>query len=100
MATKSANVLARVAPEVKRQAEEILASLGVSASTTINMLYKQIILTRSIPFPIALPAAPMARDEMDDETFHAVMQKGMDEVKAGLGLPLEEAFAQLLEGIE
>ena len=100
MAAKSANVLARVEPEVKRQAEDILASLGVSVSTTINMLYKQIILTRSIPFPIALPAAPMARDEMDDEAFHAIMQKGMDEAKAGLGLPLEEVFAQLLEGNE
>ena len=100
MATKSANVLARVEPDVKEQAEAILASLGVSASTTINMLYKQIILTRGIPFPIALPAAPLARDEMDEATFNTIMQKGLDEAKAGLGIPLDEAFDRLMEGLQ
>ena len=46
MATKTANVLARVEPEVKEKAESIMAQLGVPASTVINMLYKQIILTK------------------------------------------------------
>ena len=100
MATKSANVLARVEPDVKEQAEAILASLGVSASTTINMLYKQIILTRSIPFPIALPAAPLARDEMDEATFNTIMQKGLDDIAAGRTIPLEEAFDRLMEGLQ
>ena len=50
MATKSANILARVEPEVKEQAEEILSKLGIPASVVINMLYKQIIMTKSIPF--------------------------------------------------
>ena len=99
MASKSANVMARVEPEVKEQAEAILASLGVSASAAINMLYKQIILTRSIPFPISLPAAPLARDEMDEETFRAMLQRGLDEAKAGLGIPLDQAFEKLREGL-
>ena len=38
MATKSANVLARVEPDVKEQAEAILSKLGVPASAVINML--------------------------------------------------------------
>lgn len=38
MATKSANVLARVEPEVKEQAESILSKLGIPASVVINML--------------------------------------------------------------
>ena len=52
MATKSANVLARVEPEVKEQAESIMSKLGVPASVVINMLYKQIIMTKSIPFSL------------------------------------------------
>lgn len=32
MATKSANILARVEPEVKEQAEEILSKLGIPVS--------------------------------------------------------------------
>lgn len=62
MATKTANVLARVEPDVKEQAEAIMAKLGVPASTVINMLYKQIIMTRSIPFSLSIPNAPTARD--------------------------------------
>lgn len=50
MAAKTANVLARVEHDVKEQAETILSALGVTASSVINMLYRQIILTRAFPF--------------------------------------------------
>ena len=55
MAAKTANVLARVEPDVKAGAEAIMAKLGIPASTVINMLYKQIIMTQSIPFSLSLP---------------------------------------------
>ena len=50
MAIKSSNVTARVEPEIKEQAEEILAQLGISVSSGINMFYRQIILWRGLPF--------------------------------------------------
>lgn len=99
MATKTANVLARVEPDVKEQAETILAKLGISASTVINMLYKQIIMTRSIPFSLSVPAAPLARDEMDAATFNAMMEEGLNQAKAGEGVSLEEAFTALSRGV-
>ena len=46
MATKTANLYARIEPEVKDQAESILTSLGIPVSNAINMFYKQIILQR------------------------------------------------------
>lgn len=95
MAAKTANVLARVEPDVKEQAEAIMAKLGVPASTVINMLYKQIIMTRSIPFSLSVPNTPMARDEMDTADFDAMMTEGLAQAKAGQGLPLEEAVQQL-----
>lgn len=95
MATKTANVLARVEPDVKEQAEAIMAKLGVPASTVINMLYKQIIMTRSIPFALSVPSAPIARDEMDTVVFNAMMEEGLSQAKAGQGLPLDEAVKQL-----
>lgn len=88
MATKTANVLARVEPDVKEQAEAIMAKLGVPASTVINMLYKQIIMTRSIPFSLSLPQAPVARDEMDTAAFDAMMNEGLVQAKAGQGVSL------------
>ena len=38
MATKSANLYARIEPDVKEQAESILSALGIPASNAINML--------------------------------------------------------------
>lgn len=60
MATRTANVMARVEPNVKSQAESILEDLGVPSSTVINALYKQIIYTRSIPFDLSVPSVPAA----------------------------------------
>ena len=96
MAAKTANVLVCVEPDVKEQAEAIMAKLGVPASTVINMLYKQIIMTRSIPFPLSLPQqAPMAHDEMDTSVFDAMMEEGLAQAKAGRGLPLGEVLQRM-----
>lgn len=95
MAAKTANVLARVEPDVKEQAEAIMAKLGVPASTVINMLYKQIIMTRSIPFALSVPSAPIAYDDMDTAAFNTMMEEGLSQAKAGQGLPLDEVVKQL-----
>ena len=57
MATKSANLYARIEPDVKEKAESILSALGIPASSAINMFYKQIILQRGLPFEVKIPSA-------------------------------------------
>lgn len=47
-------VRARVAPERKRKAEAILATLGMNPGQAINMLYAQIALKRSLPFAVSV----------------------------------------------
>lgn len=95
MATKTANVMARVEPSVKEQAEAIMEMLGIPASVVINTLYKQIIMTRSIPFPLTIPAVPVARDEMDEAAFNAMMARGMNEAKADNSRAASDVFADL-----
>lgn len=99
MASKTANVLARVEPDVKEQAESILAQLGVPASTVINMLYKQIILTKSIPFSISIPSHPIARDELSTDTFNAMMQEGLSQAKTDKSRPASEVFEEIRQSI-
>ena len=65
MASKTATVLARVDPELKKDAENVLDQLGIPVSLLINMLYKQIVLTRSVPFNLRLPTES---GEVDIET--------------------------------
>lgn len=95
MATKSANILARVEPEVKEQAEEILSKLGIPASVVINMLYKQIIMTKSIPFSVSLPKEPTMRDSMTTTEFDSVMEKGLQQAKADQSRPAADVIADL-----
>ena len=98
MATKSANVTARVQPEIKRQAEAVLDKIGLPVSVLIDTLYRQIIMTGGIPYSLAVPNLP-TRDTMTDTQFNAMMEKGYHEAKTGDGLSVDEAFAKIREGI-
>ena len=98
MAVKTANVSARVEPRVKEEAERVLARLGISSSTVINMLYRQIIMLQGIPFQATLPA-PIAREEMDEITFNSIMQRGLDEAKAEKGCQASKVISDLRKGI-
>ena len=95
MATKTANVMARVAPDVKAQAEAIMEQLGIPASVVINSLYKQIIMTRSIPFSLSLPREPISIEEMDEKTFNSMMEQGYQQALNGESRPIEEVFADI-----
>lgn len=98
MATKSANVTARIQPEIKRQAEAVLDKLGLPVSVLIDALYRQIIMTESVPFALSIPKLP-TRDGLTDAQFTAMMETGYNQVKSGEGLPIDEAFAKIREGI-
>jgi len=100
MASKTANVMARVEPQVKEQAEEIMDMLGIPVSVVINTLYKQIIMTRSIPFSLSVPKVPVARDELDDATFSAMMERGLKEAKADQSRLASDVFANLKREIQ
>ena len=99
MATKTANVLARVEPDVKQQAEEIMSQLGIPVSVVINMLYKQIIMKKGIPFSLSLPSAPVTLDEMDEATFNSIMENGLKQAKNGESLNAEDVFNSIRKEI-
>jgi DNA-damage-inducible protein J len=96
MATKSANLYARIEPEVKEQAEGILSSLGISASNAINMFYKQIILNRGIPFEVKLPSTkPIDISKLSEAELNAELEKGYADIVAGRTKPAKQAFADI-----
>lgn len=96
MAAKSANLYARIEPEVKEEAEGILSALGIPASNAINMFYKQIILQRGLPFEVKMPCAgltdmsALSKDEMNVE-----LEKGYTDMKAGRIKPAKKAFTDI-----
>ncbi len=98
MATKSANVTARVQPEIKKQAEAILEQIGLPVSVLIDTLYRQIIMTGGVPYSLTVPKLP-AKDSMTDEQFSAMMEKGYQQAKNGQTVPVEKAFAKIREAL-
>ena len=100
MAIKSANVAARVEPEIKEQAEAIMSKLGISVSTAINMFYRQVILQNGMPFRVYIPShLPAARDAMTEEEFDLRMAKGLAQAKTDKSRPVDEVFEDLLAEI-
>ena len=96
MAAKSANLYARIEPEVKEQAENILSALGIPASNAINMFYKQIILNRGLPFEVKLPEArPVDVSELSEAELNAELEKGYADMTAGRTKPARQAFADI-----
>ena len=91
---KTANLYARIEPELKELAESILAALGIPASNAINMFYKQIILQRGLPFDVKLPQSmkPLDMGALTQEQLDAELQKGYDDAIAGRTKPAGMVF--------
>lgn len=53
---KTSVVTAQIDADLRESAEEILARLGITPSAAIQMFYRQIVLTKGIPFDICLPS--------------------------------------------
>ena len=95
MAAKTANVMARVEPDIKERAEAIMNQIGIPASVVINALYKQIIMTRSIPFSFSVPTVPLALDEMDNTAFDEMMLTGLNQAKANNSRKASDVFSEI-----
>ena len=97
MAQKTANLYARIEPDVKEEAEKILLALGVPASGAINMFYKQIILHKGLPFSVTIPDSSPDLSSMTKEDLSRELEKGYEDMKAGRVKPAKSVFAQLRE---
>jgi addiction module RelB/DinJ family antitoxin len=95
MANTSA-VYARIDTGLKENAEGILAQLGISPSSAIQMLYSQIVLQKGMPFDLRLPAAkPVAIGGMTRAQLDAELAKGMDSLHEGATYTPDQVDAEL-----
>ena len=81
---KSANLYARIEPELKEEAENILSALGIPASNAITMFYKQIILQKGLPFAVKLPnTEPVDIRTLTDDQLNTELEKGYTDLSLG-----------------
>lgn len=96
---KTATLNLRVDPDAKQSAESVLAQLGMSMSTAIDMFLRQVSLTGGIPFRVALPEAPRSVDvgSMTDEQLRDALLRGLREIERGEGTEASVAFSRMRE---
>lgn len=94
---RTANVFARVEPDLKEQAEQVLNQLGIPMSNAVGMFLKQIVLQRGIPFEMKLPSyeEPIAYQALTKEQFNAEIEKGMEDINTGKVYSADEVEAEM-----
>ena len=81
---RTSNVFARVEPEIKDQAEQVLNQLGIPMSNAIGLFLRQVVLQRGIPFEMKLPEKKLPDyNSMTDEQFDAAIMHGMMDISEG-----------------
>lgn len=84
---KSAIIRARIEPELKAEAEIIFSELGLSITEAITLFYRQVKLTRGLPFEIHLPNQTTLQTFQDtDEGRNLVQCENSQELFDKLGL--------------
>ena len=95
MAAKTANVTARIQPNIKEQAEAILERLGIPVSVFIDMTYRQVIMRDGVPFSLDIPHKLITRYTLTKVEFDTMMQDGLAQAKCDDSVSIDEAFSQL-----
>ena len=83
---KTANITARVEPDVKVRATAILKKIGLSTSEAVNLFLNQVILNRGMPFDVRIP---------NEETLQAFRDS-----EAGRNLERFDTVDELFEDLE
>ena len=99
MSAKTANITARIHPDIIESSEAILEKLGIPVSVFIDMAYRQVINHNGISFTMTLPKAIPTRDILSEAEFNAVMEKGLKQAKADESVSVADAFSSLRAGI-
>ena len=85
--SKSSVVRARIEPALKKEAEKVFALLGLTTSEAIHLLYRQVTLTQSLPFPLHIPNAPTRKALRESKNgVRVVSYKNKAELLKKLGL--------------
>lgn len=84
---KTATIRTRIEPRLKSEVEDILSELGLTASETVHLLYRQIKLQRGLPFDVRIPNALTTRTLNDSKAGRNLKRFGSKkELYADLGL--------------
>ena len=93
---RTSNVFARIEPEIKEQAEQVLSQLGIPMSNAIGLFLRQVIMQNGIPFEMKLPAKkPVAIGTISAAELNRELEKGYADVDANKLHNLDDVIAEM-----
>ena len=91
-------IYARIDTNLKESAESILSKLGISPSSAIQMLYSQVVLTKSMPLDLHLPTKkPVAMSSISKKQLEAELMKGLESIKSDRTYTADEVDTMLAQ---
>ena len=85
--TKSAFIRARVEPELKEEAENVLDELGITPTQAVTMLYKYVAREHKCPTTIKIPnAVTLKTFESTDNKIGLIASNNTKEMFKKLGI--------------
>ena len=88
---KSSSIYTRVEPELKEQAEQILAQLGLPMASAICLFLNQIVLHNGLPFHVKLPeSSPLDFSTMTQQQFDVEIEKALRSIDEGKTISSDE----------
>lgn len=82
---KTETIRARVEPELKQQAENVLRELGLSATEAITLFYRQVTMHRGLPFEVKIPNTATAEALLQAESGEGLIEYAdLDDLRARL----------------
>ena len=95
----SATIAFRVKPEIKKQADELFARLGMTTSTGMNILLMQTLEHRGFAAPVRVREIARPTEE-ERRNLSRDIEISRNECAEGKGIPSDEVFREMNEMIK
>lgn len=83
---KTAMVIARVEPALKKDSEKVLKKLGMSITEAVNLFLSQVKMRKGLPFDVRIPNKTTLKAMKDaDEGKNLTVCKDVDDMFKKLG---------------
>ncbi|MBI5893999.1 MAG: type II toxin-antitoxin system RelB/DinJ family antitoxin [Deltaproteobacteria bacterium] len=83
---KTAMVIARVEPELKKDSEKVLKRLGMSITEAVNLFLSQVRIQKGLPFDVRIPNKTTLKAMKDaNEGKNLTICKDVDDMFKKLG---------------
>lgn len=93
---RTSTVFARVEPEIKEQAEQVLEQLGIPMSNAVGMFLRQVVLHRGIPFDVKLPQeTPISYGSLTKGQFDEENGRGITDINEGMIYSADDVDAEM-----